>query len=115
MLKFLIALFLVLAMSIPAPVLADPTAVAANQLLAAQLADAISTQELLKHPGAFERDPLAKPFTHSYEAQIGAAIALNVAGRILFKHAPEVLRVFTYIEGAAVANNVNVIIKDAHQ
>lgn len=41
---------------------ADPTAVAANQLLASQLADAISTRAFLGTGNWREGDPLAKPF-----------------------------------------------------
>jgi hypothetical protein len=55
-----VALFAALAFALPAPVRADDAAVAGNQLLAAQLLDAVTTRDLLTAQGriSYERNPV---------------------------------------------------------
>ena len=84
--------------------LADATATAANQLLAAQALDAWTTREVIVS-GGFERNPLAQPFVHSNAGIAVLFLAENVAFRLLFRHSPKTLRFITSTESAAVVNN----------
>ena len=96
--------------ALPLPAQADETAKAANQLLAAQLMDAVTTRAFLQDvPGSFERDPLVRPFTHSNAASLAGVIVTNLAVRVLFRHAPTVVRLFTVLEIGCTANNVRVL------
>jgi hypothetical protein len=88
-----------------APVCADELARAGNQMLAAQLADAITTRALLEHRG-WENDPLARPLVKTNASAVGSAVALNALARLLFRHSPSTLRWFAGIELEATANNV---------
>ena len=91
------------------PASADDAAVAANQLLAAQIADAVTTRVMIQQSNTFERDPLARPFVHSNLAEAGAVVATSLLVRVLFRHAPTVMRLLTVVEAACVVNNVRVI------
>ncbi len=102
---------LCVACCLPTPARADDLAAAANALLAAQLADAVSTRALLRQPGAFERDPLARPFVRSDVTAIGAAVVANFIARAIFRHRPATMRVFAGIVAVAVGNNVRGILR----
>ncbi len=96
--------------ALPLPAQADETAKAANQLLAAQLMDAVTTRAFLQNvPGSFERDPLVRPFTHSNAGSLAGVIVTNLAVRLLFRHSPKVIRLLTGVEGVMVVNNFRVL------
>lgn len=95
----------------PVAVLADPQALASNQLLEAQFADAITTRALLQRPQDYERNPLARPFVANNLKSLGGVLAANLVARILFRHAPIVTRLLTGVEAICVGNNVRVLEK----
>ena len=80
-----------------------------NAMLAAQLADAMTTREIMERPGGYERDPLARPFVHSNLSEFGAAIVTNVAARALFHRAPRVMCGIGVAEVPFVVNNLEVL------
>lgn len=100
----LIALLLV---ACGAPARADEAAVAANQLLAAQIADAVTTRAAFRLPGFYERDPLARPFVHNDLSMAASVIVINLVVRRLFH--PVVLRLLTGADAVSVANNFRVL------
>jgi hypothetical protein len=94
---------------VPVTARADDAAVAANQLLVAQMLDGISTRAMLEKPNTFERNPVARAFSHSDLATLGYQVATNVIARVLFRHAPTVVRLLTVLEVGCTVNNVRVI------
>lgn len=93
------------ALAIPSVVSADETSRAANQLLAAQITDSLTTRLIITH-GGYEADPLARPFIHSTASALGSAIAFNLLARTIFSRDPAVLRVLAGVEQSATAENL---------
>jgi hypothetical protein len=83
--------------------------VAANELLAVQIADAVTTRSLIERPWCYERDPLAKPFVRSDVTIAATVVVTNLIARRIFRHAPAVLRVLAGVDAVAVANNVRIL------
>ena len=82
----------------------------ANYALSMQLADAVTTRAFLTNgSGAFERDPIAKPFVQSNLTAIGSALIINVGARLLFRHSAPALCGLGVMETAAVVNNIRVL------
>jgi len=95
-------------MLLPTAIGADELATQGNGLLTVQLTDAITTNSIIQ-AGGYERDPLAKPFTHNLAVGIVSAAVLNGLVRIVFKHSPNVLHWLTVADTAAVYNNIGVL------
>lgn len=88
---------------------ADELNDSANVLLQVQLADATTTRAFMERPNTYERNPLARPFTHSDAAAVGLAIGLNLLARRVFKHSPKVIKYLAVLDALAVGNNVRTI------
>lgn len=90
------------------PATADEPAVAANALLLLQAGDDLTSRSVMLH-GGYERDPLARGIVRSNAGVIISTLALNLAARLLFRHAPHVTEAFAGVEAAAIVNNARVI------
>ena len=96
-----------------APALGNESATVANQLLAAQIADAVSTRALLTMPCAcgYETDPLARGVVRSNAGEIAAIVVTNILTRSLFRRAPRVVRAMTVVEGILAGNNFRLFMR----
>jgi hypothetical protein len=84
---------------------------AADMLLVAQLADAVSTRTMLRNPRAFERNPILRPFVRSDAGAMGVVLVTNALARLAFRHAPIVLDGLAALEAGCFVNNLRVMAK----
>lgn len=89
---------------VPVTARASDQAAAANQLLAAQLLDAVTTRAILQRPGGYERDPLAKPFVKTNAEAFASVVLINFVARKFLK--PTLLRIFAGVHLVGTVNNI---------
>lgn len=107
--KFVFAILGILIALSPMPGSCDTRNGLANALGALQATDCVTTVAMLRAPNTFERDPLAKPVSHSLPLCLGAAGGLNLLVRK--SHIPLwVIRLAIMSEALLVANNERVLI-----
>ena len=89
---------------------ADELAREANVALVLNVADMATTRALfIRSPYAFERNPIARPFVRSDAAALGYAVATNLIGRFLLRHAPKAFRFIDALEVGCLLNNARVL------